>query len=118
MKRFAICSVLLAVLGLLPASAQKQWWMDEPVRLVLPLISEKLSTLDSDKLIQQLVDLNANVVLFPTGGIAAQYPTQVPFHYRSAYLTGRAGPGRRSGAKSSRARDPRHVAFRVEYDRT
>jgi len=51
MKRFAICSVFLAVLSLLPASAQKQWWMDEPVRLVLPLISEKLSTLDSDKLI-------------------------------------------------------------------
>jgi putative glycosyl hydrolase-like family 6 (GHL6) protein len=89
-KRFAICSVLLAVLSLLPASAQKQWWMDEPVRLVLPLISEKLSILDSDTLIQQLVDLNANVVLFPTGGIVAQYPTQVPFHYASAFLP----PGR------------------------
>jgi hypothetical protein len=85
MKRFSICSVFLAVLSLLPASAQKQWWMDEPVRLVLPLISEQ-STIDSDKLIQQLVDLNANVVLLPTGGIAAHYPTQIPFHFISPSL--------------------------------
>jgi hypothetical protein len=87
MKRVAICGVLLAVLSLLPASAQqkKQWWMDEPVRLVLPLISE-MSPVDSDTLIQQLVDLNANAVVLPTGGIAAHYPTQIPFHFISPTL--------------------------------
>jgi hypothetical protein len=91
MNRLAISSVFLAVLGLLPASAQKkQWWMDEPVRLILVLLGENRSAIDSDKLVQQLVDMNANVVLLPTGGIAAQYPTQVPFHYRSPSLP----PGR------------------------
>jgi hypothetical protein len=90
MKRFAICSVFLAVPSLLPASAQKQWWMDEPVRLILPLLPETGSTIDSDKLVQQLVDMNANAVLLPMGGIAAHYPTQVEFHYRSPFLP----PGR------------------------
>jgi hypothetical protein len=90
MKRF-ICGVLLAVLSLLPASAQKkQWWMDEPVRLVLALFGEDRSAMDPDKFVQQLVDINANVVLLPTGGIAAHYPTQVPFHFISPSLP----PGR------------------------
>ena len=86
MKKLFIYGVFLGILSVRPAGAEKQWWMDEPVRLVLPLISEKQSTLDSDRLIQHLIDLNANVLLFPTGGIVAQYPTQVPFHYASAYL--------------------------------
>jgi hypothetical protein len=86
MKKLFVYGVLLGILSVPAAGAEKQWWMDEPVRLVLPLISEKQSTLDSDRLIQQLMDLNANVVLFPTGGIVAHYPTQVPFHYASAYL--------------------------------
>jgi len=90
MKRFAVCSVFLAVLSLPPASAQKQWWMDEPVRLILALLPETGSTIDSDTFVQQLVDMNANAVLFPTGGIAAHYPTQVEFHYRSPFLP----PGR------------------------
>ncbi|HXB72273.1 MAG TPA: family 10 glycosylhydrolase [Candidatus Acidoferrales bacterium] len=94
MKRFAICGVFLAVLSLPAsaqnASAQKQWWMDEPVRLVLPLIGENLATLDADKLILQLVDMNANAILFPMGGIAAYYPTKIAFHYTSPFLP----PGR------------------------
>lgn len=90
MKQTAICS-FLAVMSVLPASAQKkQWWMDEPVRLILPLIPENRGAIDTDKLIQQLVDMNANALLFPMGGIAAYYPTQVEFHYRSPSLP----PGR------------------------
>ncbi len=101
MKKLFIYGVFLGILGARPAAAENQWWMDEPVRLVLPLISEKQSTLDSDKLIRQLMDLNANVVLFPTGGIVAQYSTPGAFSLRQRLPAGRAGPGRRSGAKSS-----------------
>lgn len=88
MKPLPVLCVLLAALS---AGAQtKQWWMDEPVRLILPLINENQSALDTDRFIQQLVDMNANTVLLPTGGIAAHYPTKVEFHYRSPSLP----PGR------------------------
>jgi hypothetical protein len=91
MKRFAVWSLFLVVLSLLPASAQKkQWWMDEPVRLILVLLNENQSSIDPDKLVQQLVDMNANALLLPTGGIVAHYPTQIEFHYRSPSLP----PGR------------------------
>jgi Hypothetical glycosyl hydrolase 6 len=92
-RQFAIYGVVV-LLGLLPVSAQsaekKQWWMDEPVRLVLALFNENQSSVDPDRFIQQLVDLNANAVLLPTGGITAHYPTQVEFHFRSPSLP----PGR------------------------
>lgn len=91
MRRFVVWSVWLLALGFLPAGAQtKQWWMDEPVRLILPLLNENQSAIDPDQFVRQLVDMNANVVLLPTGGIAAHYPTQVEFHYRSPSLP----PGR------------------------
>ena len=91
MKRSAVCSVFLFLLSLLPAPAQtKQWWMDEPVRLILVLINQNQSSVDPDRLVQQLVDMNANALLLPAGGIAAHYPTQVEFHYRSPSLP----PGR------------------------
>jgi len=72
------------------ADAKKRWWMDEPVRLVLVNMPETRSTIDTDKMIQQLVDLNANTVLTNMGGVAAQYPTNVEGHVRSPYLS----PGR------------------------
>src|ERR1035441_1252019 len=75
-----------AVAGTQPAGAHKQWWMDEPVRLILVLLNENQSSIDPDKLVQQLVDMNANALLLPTGGIAAHYPTNVEFHYRSPSL--------------------------------
>ena len=47
MKRSDRMSLFLVVLMLLPACAQtKQWWMDEPVRLILVLINENQSALD------------------------------------------------------------------------
>lgn len=90
MRPFAVCCTLLAVATLPSVAQTKQWWMDEPVRLVLPLINQNQSAIDAGKLIQQLQDMNANAVLLPTGGIAAHYPTQVEFHFRSPSLP----PGR------------------------
>ncbi len=64
----------------------KRWWMDEPVRLILTNLPENHATIDTANLIRQLVDLNANALLISMGGIAAHYPTAVPFHYPSPYL--------------------------------
>jgi uncharacterized lipoprotein YddW (UPF0748 family) len=81
----SVASPLLAQAATNPANV-KQWWMDEPVRLVLTNLPENRSTIDTDKLIEQLVDLNANALLISMGGIAAHYPTKVEGQYASPFL--------------------------------
>jgi hypothetical protein len=62
------------------APAAKQWWIDEPIRMVLFLYNQYQAPVDTDAFVQELVDLNANAVVLPTAGIAAYYPTKIPFH--------------------------------------
>lgn len=68
------------------AADAPRWWIDEPVRLVQTNLPENYSTLDGARLVQQVAEFPANTLLFNLGGIVAQYPTQVEFHYASAYL--------------------------------
>jgi hypothetical protein len=94
MKKIAAAALLCA--ATIDAGAQqappagRRWWMDEPIRFLQTNISEKDSTLDPSRLINQVADFPANTFLFNMGGIVAQYPTQVPFHYASPHLP----PGR------------------------
>ncbi|MGH9371186.1 MAG: hypothetical protein ACRD15_06610, partial [Vicinamibacterales bacterium] len=53
-------------------------------------LSETDSTVDPKALVQAVADFPANTFLVNMGGIVAQYPTRVPFHYASAFLP----PGR------------------------
>src|SRR3954452_4476257 len=65
---------------------QEGWWMKEPVRWVQTNLRETDATLDADRLVNQLADMKANVLLVGMGGIAAFYPTETPFHYPSPDL--------------------------------
>lgn len=69
-----------------PAAAQRQWWMEEPVRLIQTNLRETDTSLDPKRLVQQLEEFHANALLIGMGGIVAHYPTGVGFHYRSAAL--------------------------------
>jgi hypothetical protein len=82
----------LAMLGILAvsASAQEGWWMREPIRWVQTNLRQTDAGLDAARLISELADMRANVLLQGMGGIAAYYPTTVPFHYPSPDLP----PGR------------------------
>lgn len=77
---------LALIVASVPCLAQKRWWMEEPIRLIQTNLRETDSNLDAKRLVDQLVDFRANVLLFGMGGIVAHYPTQVEFHYPSAYL--------------------------------
>lgn len=66
--------------------ASKRWWIDEPVRMALFLYNQYQAPVDTDAFVQKLVDLNVNAVVLPTAGIAAFYPTEVPFHVRAPSL--------------------------------
>jgi hypothetical protein len=64
--------------------------MTEPSRWVQTNLRQTDASLDAKRLVGQLADMRANVLLFGMGGIAAYYPTRVAFHYASPDLV----PGR------------------------
>ncbi|MEO7346284.1 MAG: alpha-amylase family protein [Opitutaceae bacterium] len=90
--RCLLAAVAMASVGFAqtPASTAKRWWLDEPVRFFQTNLAETASTLDAKRLVQQVAEFPANALLFNMGGIVAQYPTRVPFHYTSRYMP----PGR------------------------
>jgi hypothetical protein len=94
-RRYAAVSAMVWMIpvglaGLAAMPAQSRWWMDEPIRFLQTNLSETDSTLDPKALVAAVADFPANTFLVNMGGIVAQYPTKVPFHYASAFLP----PGR------------------------
>ena len=76
-----------AVLGQSAAgSPDARWWMREPVRFLQTNLSETDSTVNPKTLVTAVAGAGANTFLMNMGGIVAQYPTRVPFHYPSAFL--------------------------------
>jgi hypothetical protein len=75
----------LAVIGA-GGFSQEGWWMREPIRWIQTNLREADTALDPERLVNQLAELKANVLLFGMGGIVAHYPTDIPFHRRSPYL--------------------------------
>jgi hypothetical protein len=63
-----------------------RWWMTEPIRFLQTNLSETDSTVEPGALVAAVADVGANTFLMNMGGIVAQYPTRVPFHYPSAFL--------------------------------
>ncbi len=69
-----------------PAAMQGRWWLDQPIRFIQTNLSETNSTVDPKALVAAVADFRANTFLMNMGGIVAQYPTRVPFHYPSTHL--------------------------------
>ena len=99
-----------------PRGTDTRWWMTEPVRFLQTNLSETDSTVDPRALVAAVADVGANTFLVNMGGIVAQYPTRVPFHYASTFLP----PGRDlfgDVLRESRQRgDARHRPLRSEQD--
>lgn len=66
--------------------AAEPWWRSEPVRFFQTNLPENFSTRDPVHIVDSVADFGGNVLLCNLGGIAAQYPTEVPLHYRSRWL--------------------------------
>ncbi|MEQ8490956.1 MAG: family 10 glycosylhydrolase [Marinovum algicola] len=62
------------------------WWLTEPIRLVQTNLREIDIDLDPAGFVAELVDFSANVVLFNVGGIVANYPTELEYHYPNPHL--------------------------------
>jgi hypothetical protein len=44
--------------------------------------------MDVDSYVQSVIDASVNVVLFSVGGQVANYPTELPFHFKNPYMKG------------------------------
>ena len=71
-----------------PGRYDTTWWNRAPYRLVQTNLREIDATMDVDAYVQSMVDASANIVLINVGGIVANYPTTLPYHFRNTYMKG------------------------------
>jgi hypothetical protein len=71
-----------------PGRYDDSWWNRQPVRLIQTNLREIDARMDVDSYIRSMVEHSANLVLLNVGGIVANYPTQLEFHYRNPFMEG------------------------------
>jgi hypothetical protein len=62
------------------------WWKERPMRMVQTNLREIDLPLDPEQYARGLADFGADVALFNLGGIVANYPTQLDYHFRNPRL--------------------------------
>jgi len=62
-----------------------KWWL-KPNRLLQTNLREIDATMDIDKYVREVKDFGANIVLFNVGGIVANYPTDLEYHWRNTHM--------------------------------
>jgi hypothetical protein len=82
----ALAGSLTYAQTVLQSAPQAGWWMTEPARWVQTNLRQTDATLNADRLVSQLADMRANVLLMGMGGIVSYYPTNAGFHYPSPNL--------------------------------
>jgi len=67
--------------------AEPDWWLT-PRRMIQTNLREIDAGMDVKAYVASLKAAGANVVLFNVGGIVANYPTDLPYHYRNPFMKG------------------------------
>ena len=71
-----------------PGQYDATWWNRAPYRLVQTNLREIDALMDVDAYVQSMVDASANIVLINVGGIVANYPTKLPYHFKNTFMKG------------------------------
>ena len=71
-----------------PGHYDNSWWNRAPYRLVQTNLREIDATMDVNAYVQSMVDASATIVLINVGGIVANYPTKLPYHYKNPFMKG------------------------------
>jgi hypothetical protein len=65
------------------------WWQGRPWRLIQTNLREvDMRDIEAARYVESLRSFDATVAMINTSGIIASYPTRLPFHIPSAFLTG------------------------------
>jgi hypothetical protein len=68
-----------------PGTYDSTWWNRAPIRLIQTNLPEIQADMDMDEYVQTILDASANTVLLNVGGIVANYPTKLPYHFKNPY---------------------------------
>jgi len=71
-----------------PGQFNTTWWNRTPIRLIQTNLRKVDALMDVDAYVKTIEAAYANVVLLNAGGIVANYPTKLPFHYRNPFMKG------------------------------
>jgi hypothetical protein len=71
-----------------PGRYDTTWWNRTPIRLIQTNLREIDALMDVDAYVKSIEAASANVVLLNVGGIVANYPTRLPFHYKNTFMKG------------------------------
>ncbi len=66
-----------------PGSYDGTWWNRTPIRLIQTNLPEIEGGMDRDEYVRSVIEASANTVLFNTGGIVANYQTELPYHWKN-----------------------------------
>jgi hypothetical protein len=69
-----------------PGSYDGTWWNRTPVRLIQTNLRETDALMNTDAYVQSMVDASANVVMLNVGGIVANYPTRLDYHFKNQFM--------------------------------
>jgi hypothetical protein len=72
--------------GVMVTKPDAVWWLEKPMRMIQTNLREIDASLDVDQYVRRLKEFAANVILFNVGGIVANYPTALEYHYRNPHL--------------------------------
>jgi hypothetical protein len=79
---------LVTVAAMCPAQERQNepnWWLT-PHRMIQTNLREIDATMDIDQYVREVQEFGANTVLFNVGGIVANYPTDLEFHWRNTFM--------------------------------
>ncbi|HYW78500.1 MAG TPA: hypothetical protein VE890_02950, partial [Thermoguttaceae bacterium] len=83
----ACLTCLFPINAAFSADATDEWWL-APHRMLQTNLREIDATMDIDRYVRDIKQSGADVVLFNVGGIVANYPTELPFHWRNTHMQG------------------------------
>ena len=63
-----------------------KWWLEKPERLIQTNLREIDVNFDLETYLKSLQAFSASAIIFNTGGIVANYPTKLDYHYLNPYL--------------------------------
>ena len=79
--------ILYAAFAAMTTSGQQPWWLAEPIRMIQTNLREiDARDFDVEEYVGKAKEYGANTILINVGGIVANYPTELEFHYRNPYL--------------------------------
>jgi hypothetical protein len=66
-----------------------EWWHSKQWRLIQTNLREiDMLDINAERVVSDLQDFKANVLMINAAGIIASYPTNLPFHFQSPFLKG------------------------------